>query len=221
MRYAPRWLRGGREQQYGYLHCVRTQQRGRTVVRPYPPCPTPHLDTRALWPRVRDLLLDAVRDPDRIVSEVKVRVLADAAHEARSALDDAAELERLTDGLAELDALTDTLYHDLRIARPPRLSEADYDRQKAKLDAERRALEEAKRRLLDHRTVIERAEQGTAVLRTALEDTRGLPLEQFTLAEWTAVFDALVSDVLLDHRGEPSLRWQQAARPVSLPRRAT
>ena len=50
---------------------------------------------------------------------------------------------------------------------------------------------------------------------TAAQD---LPLEAFTPAEWTSLFDALVADVVLDADGRAMIRWQQGSAESVGPR---
>jgi hypothetical protein len=77
--------------------------------------------------------------------------------------------------------------------------------------------EASKREILDRRRILQRAQQGTTVLRAALAAYAEMPFDDpklFTFESWTRVFDALVQDVILDDRGRPTLRWKQT--PIAL-----
>ena len=89
------------------------------------------------------------------------------------------------------------------------ITTAIYDGQLARLELERRNAEQSKRQILDRRRVLQRVARGTTVLRETLNAAQGLPLDLFTPAEWTTLFDALVADVVLDSDRTPTLRWRQ------------
>jgi hypothetical protein len=46
-------------------------------------------------------------------------------------------------------------------------------------------------------------------LRQGLADAARLPFDRLSLESWSEVLGSLVSDVVLDERGEPALRWQR------------
>jgi DNA invertase Pin-like site-specific DNA recombinase len=202
-------------QSFGTLLCIRTTERGRSVVREYPRCPTWRLPTRRLWPLVQQQFIAAVRDPDRVIAEVEAAILQGTSAQARSQADEAAALDQLQAQLARLDDEEYELYRDWKAGD---VSRAVYDRERARLDSARRGAEHAKRQLLDRRTILQRASGATASLRQGLVEAGRLDFDTLTLEQWTELFDALISDVVLDEQGNPRLRWRQAGPlPQALP----
>ena len=207
MAYAPKWLDGGREQDYGYLTCCRDKQRGTSVVRDYPPCSTGTIVTRTFWPVVRDLFIDAVRNPDAVIAQVEADILAAAASEARTAAEDAATVERITEALAELAAAENRLYE--RYDRGE-ISKQVYDGQSARIATQRRTDEEVMRQVLDRRRILQTASTATTKLRQELAKAGELPFDRLDFAEWTELFEGLVQDVLVDEQRAPHFRWHQS-----------
>ena len=206
MAYAPKWLAGGREQDYGYLYCARTKQRGTSVVHDYPPCEPSTISTRRLWPVVRELFIAAVRNPPQVIAQVESDILAAAAVESRTVAEDDAVLERTAEALAELAEAENRLYE--RWDRK-KISEQVYERQTARIAADRTAHEEVMRQVLDRRRILETAMVATAKLRQLLTEAAELPFDQLELQDWTVLFQGLVQNVVLRVDGEPTLRWRR------------
>ena len=209
MGYNPKW-HNGQEKDYGYLVCTPTQQRGLSVIRERPPCPTPRVRSRILLPKVKALVIDAINHPDRVIAEVEASLLAEAAHEARTAAQESAELERLTLELADLDERENRAYERWDSHK---ISEAVYHGQAAKIAAERQVAQEAKRQLLDRQRILREASTNTAQLRAALlEAGTDVDFDAMNDERWTELITRLVADVVLDAAGEPTLRWRHASR---------
>jgi hypothetical protein len=209
MTYAPKWLPGKREADYGYLYCARMKQRGTSVVVDYPDCPTPSLGTRTLWPQVRALVIAAVQQPDQVIAQVEADILAAAASEARTAAEDDAALETAGDALRELDEAENRLYERWDAKQ---ISRQVYERQTARIATDRLAHEEIMRQVLDRRRILQTAAGATQRLREGLVKAAALPLDgdQMTLDEWTDLLADLVQDVVVDARGVPTLRWHRS-----------
>jgi hypothetical protein len=86
-----------------------------------------------------------------------------------------------------------------------------YEGQLARLKAQRRDAQQGKRQILDRRRVLQRVARRTTVLHEMLKAAEDLPLDSFTPAEWTTLFDALVADVVLDSERRPTLRWRHTS----------
>ncbi|HYW86439.1 MAG TPA: recombinase family protein, partial [Chloroflexota bacterium] len=206
MPYRPNVLRGGRQQDYGYLTCQRTRMRGQMVVNDYPPCAVGRARTSVLWPRVRELIIAAVRDPEMVIRQVEADILQAAASEARSQAEDDAVLETANTALSDLDAAEDRLYQRWDSKE---ITQGVYERQTARLAQERRLYEEAKRQVLDRRRILQTASIATMKLRQKLEKAAALPFEKLTMGEWTELLETLVADVVLDGQAVPHLRWHR------------
>lgn len=192
---------------YGYLQCTRQHQRGITISADVPDCPNEGIGTRTLWPAVRDLFMAAVRQPDAVIAAVEADILSAAAQEARTAAEDAAILAEATAALAGLLEREETLYTDWRGGD---ISKAVYDRQRSLIAHKRLEHEEAKRRVLDRRRILETAAAATGALREGLAEAAELPLDDLSWEHWTGLFERLVQDVVLDAAGTPSLRWRRS-----------
>jgi hypothetical protein len=126
--------------------------------------------------------------------------------------EDTATLARLGEQLAKIVDEETALYRDWRRGDVP--SKAVYDNERSRLASERRALEEAKRQVLERRHILERAGSATASLREGLMEAAELDFEALTLEQWAALFDGLVGDVLIDEQGGPRFAGEA---PSALP----
>ncbi len=197
-----RWK--GNDKDYGYLFCARTTQRGKSVVADYPNCPVSGISTLTLWPRVRELFVDAIRNPDRVVAEVQSQIRAEAER-SNGLATEATELQRVTLTLANLDAQENRLYERWDAGD---ISKHVHKTQTMRIASKRQVAEEQKRRLLSHVAVFQRAERATTSIRQGLANAASeIAMDQLTLASWSRMLDSLVSDIVLDERGEPSIRW--------------
>ena len=154
----------------------------------------------------RAQFISVINDPDRVIHEIESAILAESAGQAVDLSDEATALDALTATLMEIDAAENRLYERWDAQQ---ITSAIYDGQLARLEHDRRDAEQTKRQILDRRQVLQRVARGTAVLREMLHGAEALPLEAFTPAEWTTLFDALVADVVLDPDRQTKLRWRQ------------
>lgn len=198
----------GRELRTGTLKCGRTRARGNSLSNDYPACPTHNAAAAPIWEKTRAQFMAAVRDPDRVIREIETAILRESAGHALEIADEATALDALTTTLAEIDAAENRLYERWD---EKRITAAIYDGQLARLEAQRRDAEQSKRRILDRQRILQRVARGTDVLREMLNAARDLPLDSFTPAEWTTLFDALVADVVLDTQRRPTLRWRHTS----------
>ena len=161
---------------FGYLTCTRTKQRGVSVNGDYPDCPLKSgISTLKLWPVVRDMLIESIRDPDAVIAAVEADILAAAASEARTAAEDAHTLEHAALAIDELEEREETLYTDWKSGE---ISKNVYDRQRAAIQNKRLVHEEARRQVLDRQQILQTAAVTTAKLRVVLAQAASLPLEQ-------------------------------------------
>jgi len=197
----------GVDKDYGYLVCTRTQQRGKSVVADYPRCSVSGISTLRLWPKVRELFIDAVQNPDGLIPEVQPQPFADFAAQSRSVADEAVLDERLR--------------RTLKLLSPDVQANRAHDRW-GEGHAGRAACEtqnlpvannlhlgaEQKRRLLRSRAEMQPSEHPTASGRetTSMPATR-IAFDQISLASWSQLLDTLVADVVLNEQAEPTLRW--------------
>jgi DNA invertase Pin-like site-specific DNA recombinase len=214
MVYAPNHYKG-RELTSGMLVCARTRAAGNSIAKDYPPCDPPRRAAGPLWKQVRAQFIDAVEHSDQVIHEVQRVILAEATGQTESLIDESAAIDTLTRELDDLDQADDRLYQ--RFDRGL-VSEGVYRRESQRLEARRRVVAEAKRSLLEQRRILERAEQGTLILKEALVGASRIRFDDLSPADWVELFDGLVSDVVLDARGGSSLHWRQEARvPPGLP----
>jgi len=196
------------------LVCGRTRARGNSVANDYPMCPTYRVAVGLIWEQVRAQFISAVHDPDRVIREVESAILAESAGRAVDLKDEATALDALAARLLEIDAAENRLYERWDAKQ---ITAAIYDGQLARLELDRRDAEQTKRQILDRRRVLQRVARGTTVLREMLNAAEALPLDEFTLAEWTTLFDALVADVVLDPDRRTKLRWRQSLTEMAAP----
>jgi len=214
MVYQPNRYRG-RELKTGLLVCARTRARGNSVVNDFPVCPTYRIAAGRVWEQVREQFILAVHDPDRVIREVEAAVLAESAGYTIDLANESAALDALNASLCEIQAAENRLYERWDAKQ---ITRAIYDGQLARLETQRREAEQRKRQVLDRQYILERLSRGANVLREALKAAQDLPLEAFTPAEWTSLFDALVADVVLDAEGRSTLRWRQGSTESVGPR---
>jgi len=141
-----------------------------------------------------------------VIRAVEAAILAESAGHAVDLAEEARALDLLTARLLEIDAAENRLYERWDAKQ---ITSAIYEGQLARLEADRRDAEQNKRQILDRQRVLQRVARGTTVLREALNAAQALPLEVFTAAEWTILFDALVADVVLDSHRQPTLQWRE------------
>jgi len=164
---------------------------------------------------VQEQFILAVHDPDRVIREVEAAVLAESAGYTIDLANESAALDALNASLCEIQAAENRLYERWDAKQ---ITRAIYDGQLARLETQRREAEQRKRQVLDRQYILERLSRGANVLREALKAAQDLPLEAFTPAEWTSLFDALVADVVLDAEGRSTLRWRQGSTESVGPR---
>jgi len=196
------------DKEWGFLLCARRHARGRTTLDVAPLCAVTNVSALLVWPKVRDMVIAAVRQPERLVEEIREQMLKEAALEARTAAEESAILAALTSDLSAVDDAEDELYTDWKADK---MSESTYDRQRSKQATRRRELEEQKRQILSQRVVYARAEDATVILRSALRELAELPLERLSLEQWTPLLADLVSWVQLDNSAEPMIIWKREA----------
>jgi hypothetical protein len=213
MVYAPNHSRG-RELKSAMLVCGRTRARGNSVANDYPMCPTYRVAVGPIWEQVRAQFISAVHDPDRVIREIESAILAESAGHAVDLEDEATALDALTARLLEIDAAENRLYERWDAKQ---ITSAIYEGQLARLERDRRDVEQTKRQILDRRRVLQRVARATTVLREMLNAAETLPLDAFTPAEWTTLFDALVADVVLDPDRRTKLRWRQSLTEMAAP----
>jgi DNA invertase Pin-like site-specific DNA recombinase len=212
MAYAPNHYRG-RESQYGMLICGRMRARGNGLVKEYPTCATNRISAGPVWEHVRAQFIAAINDPDRVIRAVEAAILAESNSNALDLADEAIAMALLAEKLSDIDGAENRLYERWDSKK---ITSAIYEGQLARLEAERRDAEQKKRKILDRQRILQRVALGTSVLREALVATQALPLSEFTPAEWTTLFDALVADVVLDSHGQATLRWREMSESEAL-----
>jgi hypothetical protein len=157
------------------------------------------------WPKVRELFVDTIRNPNRLIAEVQAQVLAEEAAEWRRAADEITEFERLSLDLADLDARENRLYDRWDAGD---ISQNVYQTQVARVACRRRELENQRSDLLSQRPAIGSAERATESFQQRLAAAAKLPFDELLLESWSQLLDTLVTDVVVNEQGEPSLHWK-------------
>jgi DNA invertase Pin-like site-specific DNA recombinase len=157
------------------------------------------------WPKVRELFVDTIRNPNRLIAEVQAQVLAEEAAEWRRAADEITEFERLSLDLADLDARENRLCDRWDAGD---ISQNVYQTQVARVACRRRELENQRSDLLSQRPAIGSAERATESFQQRLAAAAKLPFDELLLESWSQLLDTLVTDVVVNEQGEPSLHWK-------------
>jgi len=208
------------EREYVYVGCAARMARGRSALN-HEPCgmqtmpvddrsgPRPQgggrrSRTGAVWPKVRQALIEALSDPDGLVEQQRQRVLAEQEVQARTEAEEALLLAELDQTLRALDDQDDRAYRRLddgEIQKPV------YDREVARIDNARRTAEAEKRQILAQRLIVQRADVAGARLGMVLQKLGNVAL--YTDQDWSEILPDLVESIVLDLDGNPAINWRQ------------
>jgi len=211
------------ERDYLYIDCAARMAKGRTMVHgttcglpsmPVEPSP-PRTQgggrparNGAVWPRVRDKLVVALRDPAALIEDQRREVLAEQAIEIKSVAEEAQALEEIEVALVELQRREDRLYEDY--ARDD-IDRDLYRRQKAVIENDRQSQQQRKHHILAQQLVVKHADQAAQDLQHALRRVSAMDPARFPDNLWTKILPELVETITLDVDGEPTIRWRRPA----------
>jgi hypothetical protein len=171
----------------------------------YPRCQVSGFSTLKLWPKVRDLFISGLRNPDAVLTDIQGQDTANAS-EFHSGFEEAAVERQLALILTLLKVVvqrSDTYEREIVDVR-----NNSYQLTPACLANNVENLQEHKPEgLAKHGRMPHSEPAALSLSETPSMSRREIGFDQLSLACWSQLLRTMVADIVLNEKGEPRLRW--------------